>query len=147
FMYASHTSREVQGFETGGRLETLMFGVQGKYLYQRFTRVKPYAVLGFGLVRNNMRNGRFRFDTDIGDYELDTRLYMNGGFGLQYQLRPSVSLFLEGGLDIMLTRDAQINMDGETLRDPETDRPLEIGSNYYFIDFKAGVNFRFGGED
>ena len=147
FMYAMFDAQEVEGFETGGDLKTLMVGLQGRYLYERFTRAKPYAVIGFGLTTNSISDGRFRYDTDIGDYKLDTKFYINGGLGLQYNLKPSISLFLEGGLDILLTRDAQINIDGEPVRDPETDEPLEIGSNYYFIDFRAGVNFWFGRDE
>jgi opacity protein-like surface antigen len=129
FTYASFGS-DTEGSDA--KYNAMMIGALGKYMFMPESMYRPYAVAGFGMLMSKTTeayNGE--------DVEWDNKFYFKAGFGLKYWVSEMITVFGELGFDYLMLDGATGEADGTEVG--------EVDGNYYFIDFKAGVNIWFGG--
>lgn len=150
FMYAIHGSKELEeGGETlnsDDKLHTMNIGAHFKYVFVPEGMFRPYVLAGGGLTMNKFKDFPDEIDEDgtilsTVEVKLDTKMYLMGGVGAMYWVSDMISLFGEFGLDYLMTDGSGVEIDGETIED------AEVTANYYFLDFKVGLNVWFGGSE
>jgi outer membrane protein W len=150
FLYAIHGSKDIdvdgETFEPGDKLHTMNIGAHLKYVFMPESMFRPYLVAGGGLTMNKVKDVPLEIDeelnvTQTGELKLDTRMYLMGGVGAMYWVSDMISLFGEFGFDYLMTDGSGVEIDGETIED------AEVTANYYFLDFKVGLNVWFGGSE
>lgn len=151
FMYAIFGNNYDPEPELGAdnKLNTMMIGVHGKYVFMPESMFRPYGVIGFGMVMNKYKDAWGYVDDEAveGEYKLDTKFYLRGGIGGMYWVSDMISIFGEIGIDYMMTEGAGQEFEGETVYESDGETEDEIMGNYMFIDFKVGVNIWFGGTE
>lgn len=132
FMYAIFGSDYPEG-EVKDKLNSMNFGVHVKYVFMPESMFRPYGKAGIGMTANT-------FKPDEGDdYKLDTKIFLNGGIGAMYWVSEMISIFGEFDFDYLMTDKAKVKQN-----DTEVG---ELTANYYFLDFKVGLNVWFGGSE
>lgn len=106
-------------------------------------RFKIYSLLGFGFMQNDVttevENPEPGLEDFAGEDNTDNALYYQLGLGTRIKLSEGVDLFSQFEYNI----SAIDQMDGfRNSRLRETD--LDDGKNDHFINFKAGLQFKFG---
>ncbi|HDS00758.1 MAG TPA: porin family protein [candidate division Zixibacteria bacterium] len=150
FLYAIHGAKDFDGFEPGDKLHTMNIGAHFKYMFMPESMLRPYILAGVGLTMNKLKDLEFEVEEGVfvtGDLDLDTKMYFVGGFGVKYWVSEMISIFGEAGFDYLLLDGAGAEFDGEPVIDPDTGEEAELQTNYYFLDFKAGINVWFGGTE
>ncbi len=144
FRYVSFGSKDIefQGetFETDDKLNVMMIGVHGKFVFMTEGDMRPYAIAGAGLAFPKLKDivGFDETDEKV-DIDIDSKPYFIFGGGVIFFVTPTVSLFGEATFDYMLTDGAMMEYDGTEIG--------EIETNYYSIDLAVGVAFWFGGTE
>ncbi len=128
-------------FGADDKLNTMMIGVHGKYVFMPESMFRPYGVIGAGMVMNKIKDAQVDEEGTEGEIKIDSKIYLRGGIGGMYWVSDMISIFGEIGLDYMMTDGAGIEVDGTAVED------YEITANYMFIDFKVGLNIWFGGSE
>jgi hypothetical protein len=150
FSYASYKSRklisdnpEFDGQKLKDKMRVMLFGVHARHFISLKGRAHPYVLVGFGFHDIALTDWNVRPVSEEGDYQLSSRPYMQGAFGVQVQIIPSISVSAEAGLTYLLSKDVSVSINGNNLTDPETGDAVEIKKNYYIFDLGLGVNLWF----
>lgn len=134
FMYAIFSSdypSEAEDYKD--KVNSMNFGVHGKYVFMPENMLRPYVKAGVGMTMNKQK-------PDTGDEaKIDSKLFINGGFGAMYWVSEMISVFGEAGFDYLMVDNAKVKINDEEVG--------ELTTNYYFIDFKVGLNVWFGGSE
>ena len=150
FMYAmfgNDYSDEIIDEVGDDKLNTMMIGIHGKYVFMPESMFRPYGVIGFGMVMNKIKDVIYEEGGDPGELKLDSKFYFRGGVGGMYWVSDMISVFGEFGIDYMMTDGAGYEFEGETCYEDDGETECEVGASYMFIDFKVGVNIWFGGTE
>ncbi len=140
FLYAIHGAKELDGFEPDDKLHTMNIGAHIKYVFMPESMFRPYLLAGGGLTMNKVKDVLIDTEQTV-EIKLDTKMYLVGGVGAMYWVSDMISLFGEFGFDYLLLDGSGIEIDGTEVPDDE------VAKNYYFLDFKAGINVWFGGTE
>ncbi|MBD3218861.1 MAG: outer membrane beta-barrel protein [candidate division Zixibacteria bacterium] len=120
------------------KLHTMNIGVHGKYVFMMEGMLRPYVTAGAGMTMNKVKDVIFETGGEEGEVKLDSKIFIAGGVGAMYWVSEMISVFGEVGIDYLMTDGAGLEFEGEEVAG-------EIGTNYYFLDFKVGINIWFGG--
>ncbi len=148
FLYAMHGAKEIEEggetFDPGDKLNTMNIGAHVKYVFMMEGMLRPYVIAGGGMTMNTLKDVPLEVDedgniTETAEVKLDPKLYFMGGVGAMYWVSDMITVFGELGFDYLMTDGSGIEIDGTEVPDEE------VTANYYFLDFKVGINIWFGG--
>lgn len=149
FKYATFSAKDIiyEGvtYTTDDKLKLMMFGAHAKYMFIPDGTVRPYGVLGGGLVISKLKDWDYFENLEYeADLDFDTKPYLIFGGGVTYFVSPTVSVFGELTIDYLMLDGAGIELDGQPVY--EDGNQVEVETNYYFLDFMVGLSIWFGGD-
>jgi len=96
----------------GTDFQAIEFGVDAKYLFGQAPTFKPFLVAGVGMVNVKFTDAKMTGTTTatvpLSGFS-ETKLSVSGGIGSEYMISPTMALWLEGRIVMVLTSGDSIN--------------------------------------
>jgi len=149
-----------------GNHKVTSFGVFGKYLFTTSSQIVPYLKFGLGIAKlkpsldisgsvlySDPYYGDVEMDYDISaEREVDSKMYVDIGGGILYELSPNIALTGEVLYTHLMTDGAGGHVDmrytvsymGENEREKEKFKD-KLNYNVDYISVLVGLTFFFGG--
>ncbi len=144
FMYSILPNKVLDGFDPNDELVSIFYGAHGRYVFRQMGDFYPYGLVAVGLVDNTHYDSKLQEQAATANRDFGFDPFVSFAAGATYRMAEKVTVFLELGYDLMLTRGSTIEIDGTPITDPDTGEPLELDANYYFGDLRLGFNYWFG---